>query len=523
MGARLIDSAGRMVPEWPLGTGSGVAPPTSVLLAVIGSERSGKSTLLNELLGTSFPVHRQTIGVQAGEVDAVCVSATDTAVEDRAFVALDCGASKSEDLLHKVGMFALAVSDIVVVNMWFHDIGRFRASNHALLCALFQATSQIEDHPTRSKTVMILAIRDAEMETPSGTLQAQVMADLQKLWASVPKSSANTTITLEDIFDISIVMFPHFTYARDGFLEQVRRLKTRLEDVLSNAAIGLPTRELQHYCSRMWESIAEKRAINVLSEQELLAAYLCNQSKSKILQDIHAQLHEAVGKERHGFLPDFAVKACQLVEEGLDVFAKETSWSRKHWIGWGLQRKGLVEGMLVEVSRASELQIPRIKTFVIASFKDALSLLSSLENLDEWASNSIESHVQQARELMRGLQFQPDQISDLLQAESVHAFLASASRQEMEVRSLHAELSEMLIERKNELGFIIVRSRQAPLCHAQPSEREPPPPKFSRALFVPILFFCVAGVLFDNGEFRFDLSKWNPFARPAAHASESSQ
>ncbi|KAJ0018075.1 hypothetical protein Pint_11139 [Pistacia integerrima] len=113
----------------------------------MGPQSSGKSTLLNHLFGTNF-----------GEMDAfkgsnlllifswymvskMCYSASiepctlvmDLEGTDRRERGEDDTAFEKQSAL-----FALAVSDIVLINMWCHDIGREQAANKPLLKTVFQ-------------------------------------------------------------------------------------------------------------------------------------------------------------------------------------------------------------------------------------------------------------------------------------------------------------------------------------------------------------------------------------------------
>ena len=56
-----------------------------------------------------------------------------TAVENKVVVAYDCEGTDSaervfnneENIEEKIGVFACAVSDVMIINLWYNDIGRF--------------------------------------------------------------------------------------------------------------------------------------------------------------------------------------------------------------------------------------------------------------------------------------------------------------------------------------------------------------------------------------------------------------
>ncbi|KAI7735777.1 hypothetical protein M8C21_000539 [Ambrosia artemisiifolia] len=73
-------------------------------------------------------------------------------------------------------LFALAVSDIVLINMWCHDIGREQAANKPLLKTVFQVMLRLF---SPRKTTLMFAIRD-KTRTPLEHLEPVLREDIQK-------------------------------------------------------------------------------------------------------------------------------------------------------------------------------------------------------------------------------------------------------------------------------------------------------------------------------------------------------
>ncbi|RZC49795.1 hypothetical protein C5167_018218 [Papaver somniferum] len=74
-------------------------------------------------------------------------------------------------------LFALAVSDIVLINMWCHDIGREQAANKPLLKTVFQVMMRLF---SPRKTALLFVIRD-ETRTPLENLEHVLHEDIQKV------------------------------------------------------------------------------------------------------------------------------------------------------------------------------------------------------------------------------------------------------------------------------------------------------------------------------------------------------
>ncbi|KAJ0017064.1 hypothetical protein Pint_11141 [Pistacia integerrima] len=111
----------------------------------MGPQSSGKSTLLYHFFGNNF-----------GEMDAFkgrhlllifsciepCTFVMDLVGTDRRergeMYDLNLNSSDDTAFEKKSALFALAVSDIVLINMWCQDIGREQAANKPLLKTVFQ-------------------------------------------------------------------------------------------------------------------------------------------------------------------------------------------------------------------------------------------------------------------------------------------------------------------------------------------------------------------------------------------------
>uniref|UniRef100_A0A453JR36 GB1/RHD3-type G domain-containing protein n=1 Tax=Aegilops tauschii subsp. strangulata TaxID=200361 RepID=A0A453JR36_AEGTS len=104
-------------------------------------------------------------------------------------------------------LFALAISDIVLINMWCHDIGREQAANKPLLKTVFQ--------------------------TPLEHLEPVLREDIQKIWNSVPKPEAHKDTPLSEFFNVEVTALPSFEEKEEQFREQVQQLRQRFANSIA--------------------------------------------------------------------------------------------------------------------------------------------------------------------------------------------------------------------------------------------------------------------------------------------------
>ncbi|XP_021827145.1 protein ROOT HAIR DEFECTIVE 3-like [Prunus avium] len=156
-----------------------------LVVAIIGPQSSGKSTLLNHLFHTNFKemdAYRGRSQTTKGIWVAKCpTNHPFTLVMD--MEGTD-GKQRGEDTAFEKQstLFALAVADIVLINIWCHDIGREHASNVPLLNTAFQMMMRLFGP---RKTTLIFVIRD-KTKTPLESLQSELQNDIQKIWESAP-------------------------------------------------------------------------------------------------------------------------------------------------------------------------------------------------------------------------------------------------------------------------------------------------------------------------------------------------
>lgn len=125
------------------------------LISVFGSQSTGKSTLLNHLFGTQFGVmsesdRRQTTRgiwmsknknnqVQGGDQNRMADNILVMDVEGTD------GRERGEDqdFERKSALFALATSEVLIVNIWEHQVGLYQGANMGLLKTVFEVNLQL--------------------------------------------------------------------------------------------------------------------------------------------------------------------------------------------------------------------------------------------------------------------------------------------------------------------------------------------------------------------------------------------
>lgn len=126
------------------------------LVSVFGSQSTGKSTLLNHLFGTQFSVmseleRRQTTkGIWLSKNKKISEPSGDAygKMADNILVMDVEGTDgrergEDQDFERKSALFALATSEVLIVNIWEHQVGLYQGANMGLLKTVFEVNLQL--------------------------------------------------------------------------------------------------------------------------------------------------------------------------------------------------------------------------------------------------------------------------------------------------------------------------------------------------------------------------------------------
>ncbi|KAG0236425.1 Dynamin-like GTPase that mediates homotypic ER fusion [Actinomortierella wolfii] len=255
------------------------------LAAVFGSQSTGKSTLLNRLFGTSFDVmseeaRRQTTkGIWMSKGRNMKVLIMDVEGTD--------GRERGEDqdFERKSSLFALATTEVLIVNMWEHQVGLYNGANMGLLKTVFEVNLQLfGNNRGKEKTLLLFVIRDHIGHTPLANLSNTLKADLERIWQGLSKPEGLEDCKITDYFDFMFTTLPHKLLQPEKFESEVDLLRERFQNPQDPNYVfqpqysrRVPADGLQFYASGIWDKIMSNKDLDLPTQQELLAQYRCDE------------------------------------------------------------------------------------------------------------------------------------------------------------------------------------------------------------------------------------------------------
>lgn len=283
------------------------------LISVFGSQSTGKSTLLNYLFGTHFGVmseqeRRQTTkGIWMSKNKKE--DATGAAKMAENILVMDVEGTdgrergEDQDFERKSALFALATSEVLIVNIWEHQVGLYQGANMGLLKTVFEVNLQLflKDAKSVPRSLLFFVIRDHLGTTPLANLKNTLIQDLSRIWSSLSKPPGLEKSRIEDYFDFAFVALPHKILQPEKFEQEVRKLGTRFREGFKDPkraglvdeqdeAIFLPEYHRRIpadgfplYAKGIWEQIDSNKDLDLPTQQELLAQFRCDEIAKEVL------------------------------------------------------------------------------------------------------------------------------------------------------------------------------------------------------------------------------------------------
>ncbi|KAI8544600.1 hypothetical protein RHMOL_Rhmol08G0309500 [Rhododendron molle] len=316
------------------------------VVSIMGPQSSGKSTLLNHLFGTNFR-----------EMDAFKGRHDDTAFEKQS------------------ALFALAVSDIVLINMWCHDIGREQAANKPLLKTVFQVMMRLF---SPRKTTLMFVIRD-KTRTPLENLEPVLREDIQKIWDSVTKPQAHKETPLSEFFNVEVVALSSYEEKEEQFKEQVASLRQRFFHSIAPGGLAgdrrgaVPASGFSFSAQQIWKVIKDNRDLDLPAHKVMVATVRCEEIANEKLASFVANEEwcEFDAAIQTGPVSGFGKKLTSILHTCLSEYDTEATYFDD--AVRTTKRKQLEEKLLQLVQPAYQSMLGHIRSGTLDKFKEAFA------------------------------------------------------------------------------------------------------------------------------------------------------
>uniref|UniRef100_A0ACD6A273 Uncharacterized protein n=1 Tax=Avena sativa TaxID=4498 RepID=A0ACD6A273_AVESA len=376
------------------------------VVAIMGPQSSGKSTLLNQLFRTNFremDAFRGRSQTTKGIWMAHCVGI------EPCTVVMDLegtdGRERGEDdtaFEKQSALFALAISDIVLINMWCHDIGREQAANKPLLKTVFQVMMRLF---SPRKTTLLFVIRD-KTRTPLEHLEPVLREDIQKIWNSVPKPEAHKDTPLSEFFNVEVTALPSFEEKEEQFREQVQQLRQRFANSIAPGGLAgdrrgvVPASGFLFSSQQIWKIIRENKDLDLPAHKVMVATVRCDEIANEKFGCLASdpewlELENAV---QSGSVQGFGKKLGYIVDVHMQEYDKEAVYFDE---AVRKAKRQVLESRVLNLVQPAFLKVlSYLRSKALEKFKTDLNL--SLESGKGFAASVRESTESSLNEFDQG-------------------------------------------------------------------------------------------------------------------------
>lgn len=289
------------------------------IIAVFGSQSTGKSTLLNHLFSTNFDVmnegNRQqtTKGIWLAMSPGVTNSKTVRSNEN--ILVMDVEGTdgrergEDQDFERKAALFALSTSEVLIVNLWETQVGLYQGANMGLLKTVFEVNLLLfgpsklasNDH----KVLLLFVIRDHLGVTPLESLAETIKQDLFRIWDGLSKPADVAHLSFDDFFDVAFQTLSHKILQHDKFLDDIKLLGDRFTDPKKDSYLfkpyyhhDIPIEGWTMYAESCWDQIDNNKDLDLPTQQILVAKFKCDEISAACYEEFEKVIQESEIKAR---------------------------------------------------------------------------------------------------------------------------------------------------------------------------------------------------------------------------------
>ena len=232
---------------------------------------------------------------------------------------------------HSSSLFCLAMSDILIINMWTSDVGRYTASNYGVLKIVFEMNLKLFEQKTAKKIIIFLRDFDPSRNQKQ-KIESLILEDIHKIWKEIKIPEAYAGKGPEHFFTFEFITLPHLIYRNEDFKNEISNLRKRLDKNDENyffnnlsSIKNVPADGLQQYVTQIWTDILNDKDLDIPSQREMLANYRCTEIKNTILLSYDKEFRELYKLSNEKDIKDFKEKCIDLKDRIMSEYEKKGS------------------------------------------------------------------------------------------------------------------------------------------------------------------------------------------------------
>ena len=305
-------------------------------IGIIGCQSSGKSTLLNHVFNTKFEIMSSDVG-RAQTTKGIWISLS----KEYNTIIFDVEGTDSKErgddrfkFEQCSSLFTLAMSDVLMINMWTNDIGRYTASNYGVLKVVFEQNLKLFQQESEKKIIIVLRDFDSKVDDIS-KLKEGIMSDMYKIWNEIPKPDEFKDQPCTKYFKFEFLTLAHKFYQTEKFNQGIEKIKQRLKRGKDDRKTGantdsifnlvdydknVPIDGFYKYCHDIWNNILNNKDLNIPGQKEMLSRFKCEEIKTASLNLVEQKINDLEIESTSNIMEDFGEKVKEILNQALNNY-----------------------------------------------------------------------------------------------------------------------------------------------------------------------------------------------------------
>ena len=322
---------------------------------------------------------------------------------------------EDQDFERKSALFALATSEVLIVNIWEHQVGLYQGANMGLLKVVFEVNLELflKDNKyahqalgcrkiankarSNPRSLLFFVIRDHLGTTPLANLRNTLIQDLSRIWSGLNKPPGLEKSKIGDYFDFAFAALPHKILQPDRFVSEVEKLGTRFREGFRDSRRDafkcdqdsdgiflpeyhrrIPADGFSIYAQQVWDQIVNNKDLDLPTQQELMAQFRCDEISREVLEGFDEIITPFENRQAEGIRlgqPEVlgGLGAAMKTARMKTVKAFETEASRYHKGVYGRKKEELEGKIDARLKVLFQGQLSAAHKSGVREFSDAVS------------------------------------------------------------------------------------------------------------------------------------------------------
>ena len=183
---------------------------------------------------------------------------------------------------NKVALFGLVLSNVLLINIWYNDVGRMSASNYEIIRLILGLNVQYFDQKQVKRIVFVLRDSiDVDERNGNRHIEDLLVQDVKRIWNEIKKPPHIKSEDIDSYFSFKVFLVNSLTHRKEKFEQDVAKLKGVIMGMDCLDFGNVPLSDFYLYMRSSWEIIDQNKDINIPGQVKMVSEFRCEEIKKE--------------------------------------------------------------------------------------------------------------------------------------------------------------------------------------------------------------------------------------------------